>query len=40
MYKFKIVYESGLIETIRALSPKHAEQLATKGTVKFMKWIR
>jgi len=40
MYKFKIVYENGITETIRASSPKHAESLAVKGIVRFMKWVR
>lgn len=40
MYKYKITYENGTIELIRATSPKHAESLAVKGTVSFIKWVR
>lgn len=40
MYKFKITYTNGMTEMIRATSPKHAETLAAKGIVKFMKWVR
>lgn len=40
MYKFKITYSNGTKEIIRASSPKHAESLAVKGSVSFIKWIR
>ena len=40
MFKYRIYYKCGLIEVIRANSPKEAWNIANNGVIAWIKWIK
>jgi hypothetical protein len=40
MFIYQVIYTNGTKEIIRANSPKQASEIAVKGTIAFIKFVR